>query len=231
MSLFRQLLWDLRLQKRYYFWAIALVISAVWLVLLINLNDSIRLRWLPALIFFDLSNIGLLFIAGCLYLERRQGTLYALVISPVSCGRWLTVKLISLSLLTAACAILIVIFSGTAVNWLLLIPAVLANAAVFILCGFLLVLPFDDLLNYFTGMALALLILSLPLIGYFEIYVHWLYWLLPTQPVLVLLTAGFATIDSMSIAVSCLLCLGWVIVLYRLALQRFRKFIAERPWI
>ncbi|MCY4265042.1 MAG: hypothetical protein OXE78_09310 [Gammaproteobacteria bacterium] len=71
MSLFRQLLWDLRLQKRYYFWAIALVISAVWLVLLINLNDSIRLRWLPALIFFDLSNIGLLFIAGCLYLERR----------------------------------------------------------------------------------------------------------------------------------------------------------------
>lgn len=229
MNLTRQLAWEFRLQKRYYFWATAAVITLVWVLLLGSLSDTVKAQWMPALIFADLSNIGLLFIAGCLYLERRQGTLYALAITPFRRSRWLLLKLISLTVLTAACALAIVLAAGGTVNWLLLIPAVLATALVFTLCGFLLALPFDDLLNYFLAMALSMIFLSLPLLDYFEVYPHWLYWLLPSQPVLILLVGSFHTVEVTSVIASMLLCVIWVCVLYILAARKFNRFVAMRP--
>ncbi|MCG8414530.1 MAG: hypothetical protein MI746_09975 [Pseudomonadales bacterium] len=229
MNLLAQLVWEFRLQKRYYFWATALVITVVWLLLLSSLNDDLKSQWMPALIFADLSNIGLLFIAGCLYLERRQGTLYALAITPFRRSRWLVLKLISLSVLTTLCALAIALFSGASVNWFLLVPAIIATALVFTLCGFLLALPFDDLLNYFLGMALTLTVLSLPLLDYFQVYPHWLYWLLPTQPVLQLLVGGFQPASAATISVSLLLCVVWIATLYFFAAKRFNRFVAMRP--
>lgn len=229
MSLLAQLVWEFRLQKRYYFWATAMVITFVWLLLLSSLSENVKTQWMPALIFADLSNIGLLFIAGCLYLERRQGTLYALAITPFPRSRWLLLKLLSLSVLTTLCALAIVVFSGASANWLVLLPAIVATALMFTLCGILLALPFDDLLNYFLGMALTLTVLSLPLLDYFEVYPHWLYWLLPTQPVLKLLVSGFQPASVTTITVSLLLCAVWVAVLYTLAVKRFSRFVAMRP--
>lgn len=228
MRLLTQLAWEFRLQKRYYFFATALVISAVWLVLLFSLSDAVKSRWMPVLIFADLSNIGLLFIAGCLFLERRQGTLYALAITPVSRGHWLTLKLISLGCLTSACALVIVGLSGISVQWWLLVPAVMVTAVLFTLCGFLVALPFDDILNYFLLMALSMIVLSLPLFEYFDVYSHWMFWLLPTQPLMQLLTNAFQPAAATATTISVLLAIAWIAVLFVIAQRQFGRFVAMR---
>lgn len=229
MNFLTQLVWEFRLQKRYYFFVTAMIITVVWILLLITLNDEVKSRWLPVLIFADLSNIGLLFIAGCLYLERRQGTLYAIAITPVRRGQWLVLKLLSLSALTSACAVLIVGFSGVSVDWLQLLPAILVTAALFTLCGFLVALPFDDILNYFVLMALSLTVLGLPLFDYFDVYAHWLFWALPSQPVLNLLVAGFQPLTLEAYALNLALASVWIAALYSFSQHQFRRFIAVRP--
>jgi|TARA_B100000959_G_scaffold285026_1_gene358384 hypothetical protein len=67
----RILLWDFRLQYRYYFWTIALVVGAMWSGVLFALPEDIISIWLSMVIFADLSTIGVMFITGILYLERR----------------------------------------------------------------------------------------------------------------------------------------------------------------
>ena len=83
LNILKCLVWEFRIQWRYYFWLTGFVITAVWLALFLALDESVQVRWMPVLILVDLSNIGILFIAGLLYLERRQGTLYAYAIMPI----------------------------------------------------------------------------------------------------------------------------------------------------
>ena len=56
--------WDFRLQYRYYFWTVGLIVTGVWVLLLSALTEEASAQIIPALIFADIGQIGLIFIAG-----------------------------------------------------------------------------------------------------------------------------------------------------------------------
>ena len=220
--------WDIRLQFRYYFWLVAAVVTVMWLAVLYVLPQSVVNTWVPVLIFADIGNIGLLFIAGILYLERRQGTIYATAVMPVSPGTWLTTKLLSLSLLCLACAIAIVALSTNSVTWLRLIPAALLCAGLFTSIGFLLAVSFDKIINYFFAMALVLIPLNLPVLDYLSIYQHDVLWVIPSQPAMWAL-AGSSQQMPTSTYLACIAATsGWLALSHWLGIRAFRKFIATR---
>ena len=227
---FRLLRWDFKLQLRYYFWFVALAISAMWSLLLLVPGDDLAATWIPVLIFGDLSTIGLLFIGGMLYLERRQGTLYVSAIMPVPPGTWLTLKLLSLSLLCLACAVLIALLtSRTSVDWFRLIPATLLCGALFTSIGFMVAVSLDKLMNYFFVMAMALLPLNLPALDYLDIYSSTLMWLLPSQGVMWALAGSFQDMP-LTTYLSCLALAGaWTLLAYWYGLRAFRRYVATRP--
>jgi len=227
--LLSRLAWEFRLQRRYYFWTVGLVITLVWLSLLLFLSASARVLWLPVIIFADLSNIGLMFIAGMLYLERRQGTLYAVAITPVTPASWYLQKLFTLSLLTTACAIVLVLFSSLSVNWFFLLPAIILTAALFTCCGFLLALPFDGIMNYFLAMALCLALLNIPLFAYFDVVDNPFMWLLPSHPALLALSGSFQDMPTMQFLLTISVLSLWVIALYLAGARQFRNYLALRP--
>ncbi len=228
-ALLASLWWDLRLQLRYYFWLVAVVVTVLWLALLLNVSDAVRASWIPVLIFTDLGNIGLLFIAGILYLERRQGTLYAVAVTPLSRQAWLSSKVLSLGLLSTVCALFIVLFNSANVVWWRILPASFVSGALFTSLGFLLVLPFDRIMNYFLGMGLGMMLLNLPILYYFDILPGMLMWALPTQPVLQLLAGSYQEMPLMEWVAYLLLSLVWLGISHAIGVKGLSRYIAMRP--
>lgn len=224
-----RLLWEFKFQYRYYFWITGAVVTLMWLLLLSALSESVRATWLPVLIFADIGNIGLLFIAGILYLELRQGTVYVASIMPVPPASWLRMKLLSLSVLCGACALAMVYFYSESVNWLRIIPAALLSGALFTSLGFLLVAPFEKILNYFFGMAVGLTLLNIPMLDYLGIYSHELMWLLPTQPAMKLLAGSFHEMSNSAYALSMLVLAGWILLTHVLGVKAFQRIVCTRP--
>lgn len=225
------LVWDFKLQFRYYFWATGVVVTLVWVGLLLTLSDEVIATWVPVLIFADIGNIGLIFIAGILYLERRQGTIYVAAIMPVSPATWLTLKLVSLAILCTACALVIVFFNSESVNWIRIVPAALLCAALFTSIGFLLAVPFDRIMNYFFGMALGLGVLNLPILDYLGIIEHPLMWLLPSQAAMQLLAGSFQEMSAPAFYGAALVLLGWIALLHWLGIRAYGRFVTERPQV
>ncbi len=226
----RLLRWDLKLQLRYYFWFVALAISVMWSLLLFAAGGEFATTWIPVLIFLDLSTIGLLFIGGMLYLERRQGTLYVTAVMPVPAGTWLTLKLVNLSLLCLACAVLITLLASRAsVNWLRFIPATLVCGALFASIGFLVAVSFDKVLNYFFVLAMALGPLNLPALDYLDIYRSILLWLLPSHGAMWALAGSFQDMPVSTYLAYLGVSGAWTVLAYWYGLGAFRRYVATRP--
>ncbi len=220
--------WEFRLQWRYYFWVVAAVVTVVWHLLLASLSSAAKLTWLPVLLFADISNIGLLFIAGSLILERQQGTLNAIAVMPVGTGLWLAGKLISLTCLTSACGLVLTALNLDAVAWLRVVPAIVLTAAFFTSAGFILACPFQNILNYFLAMALATSILSLPLLSYFAIADSPLFWLVPSYPTVLLLEQAFGDATGVGYLATLLVCLAWISLSHYLGIRLFHRCVAAR---
>ena len=75
--------WDLRIQFRQGLYYAALFVIALWALVLSQLSETLVTLFLPYIIFFDLSVFGFYFMAGILFLEKGEGVLQALVVTPL----------------------------------------------------------------------------------------------------------------------------------------------------
>lgn len=223
--------WEMRLQWRYYFWLVAVIVTLVWSTLLASLTPGARTLWIPVIVFGDISNIGLLFIAGSLILERQQGTLDAVAVMPIATGTWLLAKLLSLTLLSTTCGVVLTLLNLESINWLRVIPAIAVTAAFFTSAGFILVCPFRNILNYFLVMALATTVLSLPLLSYFDIAESAMLWLLPSYPLVLLLELAFGDGTRPQFLLALFISLAWIAVSHWLGIQCFHRFVAARAGV
>jgi len=222
------LIWDLKIQLRYYFWVAGLVITSVWLLVLRILPADVGAIWLPVLLFVDTCAIGIMFIAGLLFLDRQQGTIEAIAVMPAATSTWLLSKVLTLSLLCTACALIIVFFSIESVNWIKAVPAVVLSSIFYTSFGFILACPFQKILNYFLAMAVALAVLSIPVFGYLGLLNTPILWLLPTQPAMIVLSAAGSEAESTSYGFALFVLLCWTIVTFWAATRAFHYFVTDR---
>jgi fluoroquinolone transport system permease protein len=87
MNAFMTLLrWDAVVQARNgFYWATAFVVVVIG-ALLLNVPEAARANraaWVPALVAINLQITTFFFVAGLILLERDEGTLAALAVSPV----------------------------------------------------------------------------------------------------------------------------------------------------
>ena len=135
----RMLRWDMVMQYRNGFWLVAIFVMLPWAGLLLALTDDQARFILPALIFLDISIGGALFMAGVYFFEKREGSLYALSVTPIPTWHWLIAKLISLSAIgIVMCVVLTLIGAGIAVPWGQAAVAFLCINVLFTFIGFIL---------------------------------------------------------------------------------------------
>src|SRR5690554_5975368 len=89
---------DIRFQFKQGFYLVYVLITITYLIILSFLPEEILSVGLPLVIFSDPSVLGLFFIGGIIMLEKMQGILSVLVVSPLRTTEYILSKVISLAL-------------------------------------------------------------------------------------------------------------------------------------
>ena len=221
--------WDVVMQVRYGFWLSGLAITLTWVLLLWALSPADLGIWLPCVLYFDIGIIGLMFIAGVLFFEKRLGVIDALVVTPVRTADWLASKVLSLTLLaTTVAGVMVLATAGLRVDWLRLVPSFALVAALFTLGGFLVACRFRSVGSFLAAFGLVGLPLALPLVDYFEIWTHPLLWLNPAHPGLVLIRQAFRPGTALEFGAALLLTVFWIFLGFRLGLRAFHRQVSWR---
>lgn len=220
--------WDVTLQGRQGFYYAALVVTVLWCVVMLQLPPNGRAVLLPLIIFIDLSIFGFYFMAGLLYLEKGEGILEALVVTPLPRITYLLSKVISLTLLAVLIVVAVVLVTyGPAINWLVLVAGVVLNSGIMILVGFILAVRYRAISEFFIPSVIYLIPTQLPLLDYLGIWEGWPIYLVPTQATMLLIQAVFIPIAPWQYvyAISYLIVVAVVVMWW--ALRAFDRFIAR----
>lgn len=223
---------DVRLQYRSGFYAAAGLVAAA-LVLLLRWVPGPYVGWLmPALVLTNMQVNTFYFIGGLVLLEKGEGSLEALVVTPLRRGEYLASKVLTLAFMSLAEALAIVALGyGLGFNVVALAAGVALTAALYCLYGFLVVARYDSINEYLFPSMVYTSVLSLPLLDYFGIWETPLVYLHPVQAPLVLLEAAFRPVAAWEVAYGVLYGGLWVGTMGVLAVRAFGRFVVAREGV
>jgi fluoroquinolone transport system permease protein len=207
-------------QGRHGFYAVTAVVVGVWVGVLLLLPDPVRenpAALAPMFVVTNLQVTAFYFAAALLLLERSQGTLSAIAVSPLRPGEYLAARAASLAVLGATESIAVARLAfGADARWGWLLAGSAACGAIYALLGTVAVAPHAQF-NRFLLVSMAWLAgLSLPLFGLYGVVPAWTLAWHPLSPPLVLLRAAWAPVPAGALAygvagsvVATALCAAW----------------------
>jgi fluoroquinolone transport system permease protein len=229
---------DVRLQLRQGFYAaaafVAIIAAAALWYLQETVSSGLWATLLPPLVLSNLIMGTFYFVAGLVLLERSEGTLAALVVTPLRQTEYLASKLLSLYLLGILehIAIVRIGFGPGFDPWLLTVGIGMATA-VYVLVGFMAVSRHHSLNDYLLPSMAWVAILCVPYAQYFVAADSpWkaLFWLHPLQPGLLLMHAAFGgPLDPSRLAYVLLYGGACIAIAWHLSLAALRDFVVLRP--
>ena len=189
--------WDAILQARNgFYWATAFVVVVIG-ALLLNVPEAARAdraAWVPALLAINLQITTFFFVAGLILLERDEGTLAALAVSPLSPGMVLTARMITLTTLGAieTTAIVWIVF-GADGSWGFILSGTVALGVTYTGFGAAMGTRYGSVNAMLLPASVLVAALLLPLLPHFGLAPRVLFLLHPTEPALTLIRAGYRT--------------------------------------
>lgn len=192
--------WDVRLRARYGFYTVYAILTIAFISGLRAVGPGLRTDAV-LLIVTDPTLLGFYFIASMVLFEKQEGVFDALVTSPLGDRGYLASKVVTLSLLAVIASTLVAIFGHGATPRLgVLIVGVGLSASRFVLIGFVAVARYDSVNGYFISAVGWRTVLFLPLSGYLRLVETPPFYLLPAQPVLLLVEGGFRSLPAWQVA-------------------------------
>lgn len=187
---------DVRLQRRYGLYHAAVFSILVWEVLVHLVPASARPAVMPYVVFGDSVLIGFFFVAGAVFLERGERTLFALLVTPVRFGHYLAGKLMTLASLSLFMAMLLILTAhGTDFAPIALIAGILLCTVLFLLVGLATAAPFPSMTDWVLPSTAAIAVLNVPLLTHSGLFDHPAFYALPTTGSLLLLGSAFGQVD------------------------------------
>lgn len=161
---------DIRFQFKQGFYLVYVLLTVMYLILLSFLPKEMLSVALPLVVFSDPSVLGLFFIGGIVMLEKIQGILSVLVVSPLRTIEYILSKVISLAFVSVLAAFAITGFSEyDNVNWLLVLLSTVLTSSIFTLCGIMITAGCSNVNQYMIKTIPYMLLFVLPcfsLIGF-----------------------------------------------------------------
>ena len=221
MRLIAALKSDLRFQYKHGFYAVYTFITVLYIIIMQKIPSGLIKDYAAALIVFsDPAMLGFFFIGGIIMLEKQQGIIDYLAVTPLSPQEYIKAKLATLGLLSIAASILITLtthFQG--VNWLILIVAIAAVSVFFTLYGFLVAAGCRTINQYFLRMIPFLLLTILPCFAVIQFPYSWVFSVLPNVAGLKLTIGAFLGLSWQDTLFYLLVICVWDWVIYRVALR------------
>ena len=161
---------DLRFQMKQGFLLVYVAITIMYLVILSFLPADILRITLPLVVFSDPSVLGMFFIGGIILLEKSQGVLTVLVVTPLRTEEYVIAKVISLTIIGVLIACAITGFGNyQGVNWLLLIVSTALTSGIFTMLGIIINAGCNTVNEYMletSGYMLLFIIPCFSLVGF-----------------------------------------------------------------
>lgn len=219
---------DLRLQLRYGFYYAAAFSALVWIGVLLWIPERFIDAAEPYVLFGDLAIVGFFFVAGAVFFEKGERTLFALLATPLRFGEYLASKLATLTALAVAVSLVVVVAThGLRFGWVLVVLGVVLCSLVMLLAGFVSATPFSSLSEWLIPSTAVIAVLNLPLIHYSGLWESPIFYLIPTQGSLLLFGAAFGqvSLEAWQLLYAVLYQVLWVAVLGILARRAFYRYV------
>jgi fluoroquinolone transport system permease protein len=228
-AILNALRWDIVLQARNgFYWASAFLVVAIS-TLLLSLPESARANsaaWVPAILTVNLQITTFFFVAGLMLLERDEGTLSALAVSPLSASGYLAMRTFSLTGLAAAETLAIVwIGFGASGSWPLLLAGTAALGVIYTGFGAAIAARYESVNALLLPASAFVALLLLPLLPHFGLAPRWLFVVHPLEPPMTLLRAGYVAIDRIEVALAIVGSFGWSALAFVWGRNRVRSLM------
>ncbi|MBS4535078.1 ABC transporter permease [Clostridium sp. D2Q-14] len=192
---------DVLFQLKQGFYIVYIVLILIYMLIISQLPSDASKIAIPLIIFGDPSIVGFFFIGGIVMLEKIQGVLQYIVVTPLRIREYLLSKIISLSILGEIAGIIIGATTyRESINWLLLMVGILISSVFFTLLGFLTVTRSDSVNEYFIDMIPYMFIGILPCFSLIDFPYNWLFNIFPSVLGLRLIFGAFYGISAANVS-------------------------------
>ncbi len=223
---------DIRLQFRNGFYYVAAFVLIGWAGLFSQLPAVAWGRFLPALLLGNLIAATFYFIAGLVLLEKGEGTLEVQVITPLTTWEYLASKVITLAALSLIESVIIVCLAqGLDFGVFPLVMGIVVASAIYVLVGFVAVARYDSINEYLFPSMIYSTILVLPLLHYFGLWEHWLFYLHPLQAPLILMKAAFEPVADWQMVYGLACSAVWLVPIFLWSKRSFLSFIVIKTGV
>jgi fluoroquinolone transport system permease protein len=221
--------WDVVLQARNgFYWASAFLVAMIG-ALLLNVPATARTNsavWVPAILMINLQITTFFFVAGLMLLEREEGTLAALAVSPLSATGYLAMRTFSLTGLAAVETIALVwIGFGASGSWSLILAGTAALGVIYTGFGAAIAVRYESVNALLLPASAFVALLLLPLLPHFGLAPRLPFWVHPLEPPMILLRAAYGVIDRTEIVFGIAGCLGWSALAFAWGRSRVRALM------
>lgn len=205
--------WDVVVQARNgFYWATGFVVLVVG-GLLLAVPEAARAdheAWVPALVAVNLQITTFFFVAGVLLLERDEGTLLALAVSPLTPTAYLGTRTLSLTALASieTIALISIAFAGTP-SWPLLLAGTVALGVIYTGLGAALATRYASVNALLLPASVVVTLLLLPLLPHFGLAPRALFLVHPIEPALTLIRAAYQERQSGDVTFGILGSIAW----------------------
>jgi len=224
------LLWEARLQRRYMFYAVTAIVAAIWVVLLRLLPAEVRAdpaALVPAFVLTNLQITAFYFAAALVLLERGQGVLAALLVSPLSADEYLWIKALSLTALALVeNAVIVGLVFGPNLQWGWFVVGTAALCFLYVFAAVATVAPHAGITTFLLPSVGWVTFFTAPLLGYYDVVPLWAFVWHPLMPSLYLLEAASRHVAPEFLIYAVLGSLTWCVVAQVWARRRFTQVIA-----
>lgn len=220
---------DAILQFRNGFYYAAAFALVIFTLLVLNL-PSLNWRFLlPPLILTNLMIGTFYFMSGLVLLEKGEGTLESLVVTPLGHREYLASKTITLSFLALLENTAIVFVAvGFEFEIFIYLSGCLATALIYSLSGFIAVARYDSINEFLFPSMLYVLFFSIPIVPYFGLWESPIFYLHPLQGPLILMKAGFGVVSGTEVILSLAASGFWILLSFHFAARSFYRFVIVR---
>jgi fluoroquinolone transport system permease protein len=196
---------DAELQARNHVYLIIAVAACVVALPLRALFTPEQLHFFMPLLALSGVSLTTLFLVGVLLLlERGEGTLDIVLVSPLRPAEYLASKLGTVTALACVESVLIVgIAYGLAFSFPWLALAVILRAGLVAAVGVAVVVRYRSITEFLLPAIVLTLAFDLPVLFYLELWPSPLFYLWPTLPSLLLAKAAFLPVDPFQLVYAC----------------------------
>lgn len=195
MRLLHAIWTDMRFQMKQGFYLVYVIITVMYLIIMSFLPKDVLSLALPLVVFSDPSVLGLFFIGGIIMLEKVQGILMVIVVSPLRTMEYILSKVFSLAIISVLATFVITVFSHYEnVNWVLLLLSTILTSSIFTLCGIMINAGCQTVNQYMLKTIPYMLLFVLPCFSLIAFPYSYLFTVIPSVAALRLMLGAYMSI-------------------------------------